>query len=49
MERESCLPCPELNSLLDAFYSKHAEKVCLDQWLEHNHFEDAIADDADAQ
>ncbi|MCJ1364643.1 hypothetical protein MMC16_003757 [Acarospora aff. strigata] len=43
------MPLVELNSLLDTFYSEHADKVNLEQWLDDNDFEDAVADDAEAQ
>ncbi|KAL8921734.1 MAG: hypothetical protein Q9172_003851 [Xanthocarpia lactea] len=39
----------ELNSLLDTFYAEHAEKRNLEQWLDEHQFEDAVADDAEAQ
>ena len=41
-------PCPELNSLLDTFYTERADKCNLEQWLDDNQFEDAVADDAKA-
>jgi len=34
---------------LDTFYSEHAVKDNLEQWLDDNPFEDAVADDAESQ
>ncbi|MCJ1348086.1 hypothetical protein MMC31_006317 [Peltigera leucophlebia] len=43
------MPLVELNSLLDTFYAEHADKYNLEQWLDDNQFEDAVADDLEAQ
>jgi hypothetical protein len=39
----------ELNNLLDAFIAKYADKFTLEDWLDGNQFEDAVADERDEE
>lgn len=37
--------CPEYNGALDEFYSKHAEKILADKWLDEHDYNSGDADD----